>query len=164
MMCVAWLLMSNMADRVLLSVLGVGVSLYALRVEVRRENDPQYRAVCDFSDRFSCSKALCSPYGKGFGIVRLLVGKDHFLNQRNCTVGILFYLSQIVLAFLPNQVLCSYILYYTSVIAGFGCVYLAFILFFVLRDICIVCIGTYVINAVLIYLNYNLYLSKHPGP
>lgn len=61
MMCVAWLLMSNMADRVLLSVLGVGVSLYALRVEVRRENDPQYRAVCDFSDRFSCSKALCSP-------------------------------------------------------------------------------------------------------
>lgn len=48
-------------------------------------------------------------------------------------------------------------LLYSSVISIVGSVYLAYILLFVLKDICVVCFTTYLVNALLMYLNYNLY-------
>ncbi|XP_041378602.1 vitamin K epoxide reductase complex subunit 1-like protein 1 [Gigantopelta aegis] len=156
----SYLLLSNLADRLVFNILGIVVSSYALYVETQKEKNPKYRAMCDFNEHMSCSKALCSEYGKGFGVVGVLLGPKHFLNQRNCTMGILFYLLQIGLAFLPDQGLASLLLYYSSVLAGIGSAYLAYILLFVLRDLCIVCVFTYVINASLIYLNYSLYKQK----
>lgn len=47
--------------------------------------------------------------------------------------------------------------YYASILSCIGSVYLAVILFFVLKDVCLVCIATYIINAGLLYLNYSLY-------
>jgi len=46
---------------------------------------------------------LCS-YSKGFGVVEILLGKEHFLNMPNCILGILFYSMQFVLGkwFLSN--------------------------------------------------------------
>ena len=49
------------------------------------------------------------------------------------------------------------VLFITSVISCIGSAYLAFILFFVLKDLCLVCIATYVVNGVLMYLNYQRY-------
>ena len=48
-------------------------------------------------------------------------------------------------------------LFITSVVSCVGSAYLAFVLFFVLKDLCLVCIATYVINGVLMYLNYQRY-------
>jgi vitamin-K-epoxide reductase (warfarin-sensitive) len=42
---------------------------------------------------------------------------------------------------------------FSSVLACVGSIYLAFILAFVLKDLCLVCIATYVINAGLLWSN-----------
>ncbi|XP_050408303.1 vitamin K epoxide reductase complex subunit 1-like protein 1 [Patella vulgata] len=156
-MTLDYLLFSNIVDRLLINLLGICVSMYALRIELKKEADPTYRAACDFNSRMSCSKVLTSKYSKGFGIVGVLFGEDHLLNQRNCNLGILFYTVQILLAFLPNPAVCSRLLLCCSIAGGIGSVYLALILFIVLKDVCLVCITTYIINGALMYLNYSLY-------
>ncbi|PVD31178.1 hypothetical protein C0Q70_06590 [Pomacea canaliculata] len=88
----AYVIISNMADRLLLSLAGLLVSVYSLHVEVQKEKNPKYRAACDFSERMSCSKVLTSKYSRGFGVVEPYLGKKHFLNVRNCNLGIVFYL------------------------------------------------------------------------
>ena len=49
------------------------------------------------------------------------------------------------------------LLYITSIMSCVGSVYLAFVLFFILKDVCLVCMATYVVNSVLLYLNYQRY-------
>jgi len=51
----------------------------------------------------------------------------------------------------------TYLLLDTCVLACIGCVYLAYILAFVLHDLCIVCISTYVVNFYLLYASYQRY-------
>ena len=40
---------------------------------------------------------FCFRYGKGFGLLEFIVGKDHVLNQPNSVFGMIFYLIQAVL-------------------------------------------------------------------
>ncbi|KAJ7386664.1 Vitamin K epoxide reductase complex, subunit [Desmophyllum pertusum] len=77
----------------------------------------------------------------------------------NCILGIVFYTTQLVLGILPLS-WASAMLFMTSVISCVGSAYLAFVLFLVLKDLCLVCIATYVINGVLLYLNYQRYFSQ----
>ncbi|ESO97315.1 hypothetical protein LOTGIDRAFT_114833 [Lottia gigantea] len=144
-------------DRVILNIIGMVISLYSLRVEIKKEKDPTYVAACDFNDHMSCSKVLTSKYAKGFGIMGVLFGKEHFMNQRNCNLGLVFYLLQLALVFQPYPVLASKVLFYSSIVCIIGCVYLAIVLFCILKDVCVVCIATYFVNGALLYLNYSLY-------
>ena len=48
----------------------------------------------------------------------------------------------------------AWVMFLSSFVSCVGCVYLACILYFVLEDVCVVCITTYVINAVLLVLNF----------
>ena len=66
----------------------------------------------------------------------------------------------VVLLFISGVMSFSWVpvlLFMTSVVSCVGSAYLAFVLFFVLKDLCLVCIATYVINSVLLYLNYQRY-------
>ena len=45
----------------------------------------------------------------------------------------------------------------SSAVSCVGNVYLAFILLFVLKDVCIVCMSIYAVNFALMFLNYKLY-------
>ncbi|XP_077996197.1 vitamin K epoxide reductase complex subunit 1-like protein 1 [Glandiceps talaboti] len=136
-------------------VVGFLLSVYALKVEIMKARDKNYVAFCDFNDRMSCSKAFMSPYGKGFGIVGPLLGDDHFLNFPNPILGMVFYTLQFVIGqwFYASPVLV-HVLFATSIVSCIGSVYLAYILYFVLNDFCIVCIATYIVNFILCYLNY----------
>ena len=51
----------------------------------------------------------------------------------------------------------TYLLFDTCVLACVGSVYLAYILAFVLRDLCVVCVATYVVNFYLLYASYHRY-------
>ncbi|XP_060795401.1 vitamin K epoxide reductase complex subunit 1 isoform X2 [Neoarius graeffei] len=53
--------------RIVLCVLGLILSVYALHVEVSRENDPNYRAMCDLAESVSCSKVFTSSYSTSAG-------------------------------------------------------------------------------------------------
>lgn len=48
--------------RIILGLLGLVLSVYALHVELSRERDPDYRAMCDLGESVSCSKVFTSRY------------------------------------------------------------------------------------------------------
>ncbi|KAL8589472.1 hypothetical protein ACOMHN_061683 [Nucella lapillus] len=159
-----YLLISNMADRILLALAGVLMSVYSLHVEEEKEKNPNYRAACDFNEHMSCSRVLTSKYARGFSLVEGLLGKDHLLNARNCYTGIFFYLAYPAVDLVLTPWLASGVLLGLSVLGVVTSVYLAYVLFFILKDVCVVCITTYVLNGLLLYLNYNYYTALRPGP
>ncbi|XP_050408302.1 vitamin K epoxide reductase complex subunit 1 [Patella vulgata] len=128
-----------------LCALGMGLSVYALHVEISKERDSSYTALCDYNELISCSKVFSSRYGRGFGLVDRVLGNDSVINQPNSVFGMAYFTFQTALAFNPSYVGCVVQLF-ASVIANIGSVYLAFILYYVLEDFCIVCVSTYVVN------------------
>lgn len=116
---------------VIISIIGVLLSVYAYYVE-RKNKDKDYRAICDVSDKISCSKALTSSYGKLIGV-------------SNSLIGILFYIFIIVL----NYTYFNLIIYFAlgSVI---GSAYLGYLQFFKLKSFCFVCSSIYIVNILLL--------------
>ncbi|XP_073491655.1 vitamin K epoxide reductase complex subunit 1-like protein 1 [Aquarana catesbeiana] len=140
------------AVRVALCVAGIGLSVYAYHVETSRERDPEYTALCDINPDISCSKVFTSRWGRGFGLVEGILGAQSLLNQPNSVFGILFYTLQIALGFVPSLAAVATLLV-TSLVSIAGSLYLAYILFYILEDFCVICITTYVLNFSLLLLN-----------
>ena len=53
---------------------GIIISIYSLYVEHRVKQNKDYKAVCDISDRASCTATFKSDYGKLFGITNGIWG------------------------------------------------------------------------------------------
>ncbi|KAI8436752.1 hypothetical protein MSG28_010222 [Choristoneura fumiferana] len=139
------------------SILGVVVSTYSLHVEMSVAAEPEYKAYCDLGEKVSCSKVLTSEYATGFG----LVAKGSLWDIPNCIYGIFFYCLMVLLATYDDLRLVR-VQFAAALTAVLSCVYLAYLLLFVLHDLCIVCLTTYIVNAVLITLIYKKmnYLAK----
>ena len=59
-----------------LCLAGLALSLYAYYVEVMMEaSGGQYEALCDVSEKVSCTKVFNTSFAKGFGIVDKVVGE-----------------------------------------------------------------------------------------
>src|SRR3990167_3275248 len=121
---------------VVLAVLGFLISLYGFSIEQRLKTNPDYKPMCDISDRASCTKPIKSPLGKLFGI-------------SNTIVGMLFYPSIALLALVG----WNGFVFIGSFGAFIVSLYLAYILFFQIRALCMICIATYFINAVLLVVS-----------
>ena len=76
---------------VFLYLAGIGLSGYAYFIEISKEKDVNYVALCEISENMNCTKVLTSKWAKGFGLVAPTLGDDHPLNQPNCLYGIVFY-------------------------------------------------------------------------
>ncbi|XP_002736697.1 vitamin K epoxide reductase complex subunit 1-like protein 1 [Saccoglossus kowalevskii] len=147
--------------RTTLCFMGLGLSLYAYYVEMKKEEDKDYEATCDFNESVSCSKVFTSRYGRGFGVVEHILGKDSMLNMPNSLFGIVFFFLQYVLGqFISHP--GSFLLLSTSIFANMGSVYLAYILYYVLHDCCLVCVSTYVVNFLLLVVNirHNIFVKE----
>uniref|UniRef100_A0A6J0UXK5 vitamin-K-epoxide reductase (warfarin-sensitive) n=1 Tax=Pogona vitticeps TaxID=103695 RepID=A0A6J0UXK5_9SAUR len=142
------------AARILLCAAGLALSVYAFHVETSKERDASYQAMCDINAAISCSRVFTSRWGRGFGLVAGLLGLHSVFNQPNSIFGIAFYLLQILLGF-SNSGLAAITLLGSSVVSIAGSLYLAYILFFVLHDFCVICVTTYVLNFALLFLNYK---------
>ncbi|WAR03652.1 VKORL-like protein [Mya arenaria] len=137
----------------MICVAGMFLSVYAYHVETNVHSDPTFKALCDFSEHMSCSKVFSSKYGTGLGIVGRLLGKDSFINQPNSVYGMIFYTLQSLLAFKSSYKL-ALVQFMNSILAMGSCVYLAYILLFILEDFCVVCVSTYVVNIVITICSY----------
>ncbi|XP_067113862.1 vitamin K epoxide reductase complex subunit 1-like protein 1 [Osmerus mordax] len=147
--------------RLLVCLLGIILSLYAFHVESEKAKDSNYRAMCDVSNSISCSKVFSSRWGRGFGLLGSIFGNDSAMNQPNSVYGIFFYVFQLLLG-MTVSAMAALILMMTSILSVVGSLYLSYILYFVLKDFCFICVTTYALNFILFILNYKrlVYLNE----
>ncbi|KAE8625007.1 hypothetical protein XENTR_v10006128 [Xenopus tropicalis] len=100
-------------------------------------------------------------WGRGFGMLGSIFGKDSLLNQPNSVFGLVFYLLQMLLGMTVSAV-AALVLMTSSIVSVVGSVYLAYILYFVLKDFCVICVTTYLLNFILLIINYKrlVYLNE----
>ncbi|KAA0187383.1 Vitamin K epoxide reductase complex subunit 1 [Fasciolopsis buskii] len=134
----------------LISCSGILVCVYALYVEHSKEADSDYQPACDISDRISCTKAFLSKYSRGFGLLPRML-ENSFLNQRNPVYGLIFYSLLLVLDRCGTLGALKLSLF-LAVLSCIGSIYLAYLLYFVIRSLCLVCLTVYAINAALLII------------
>ncbi|XP_009953703.1 PREDICTED: vitamin K epoxide reductase complex subunit 1-like protein 1 [Leptosomus discolor] len=103
----------------------------------------------------------CVKWGRGFGLLGSIFGKDSAMNQSNSVFGLVFYILQMLLGMTASAV-AALILMTSSIVSVVGSLYLAYILYFVLKEFCIVCVVTYLLNFILFIINYKrlVYLNE----
>ncbi|XP_047568576.1 vitamin K epoxide reductase complex subunit 1-like protein 1 isoform X3 [Lutra lutra] len=147
-------------------------------------------------------------WGRGFGLLGSIFGKDGVLNQPNSVFGLIFYILQLLLgsqvlvptdgepavkrpgaacpawerscgphvpfsvrglsdgaanfAGMTASAVAALVLMTSSIVSVVGSLYLAYILYFVLKEFCLICVVTYVLNFVLLIINYKrlVYLNE----
>jgi len=120
-----------------LAIVGLLLSIYSVYVKKKISKIKNYKALCDISKNVSCTKAFSSKYGS-------------LVSLPNSVYGIFFYL---IIIFLANYGLFSFI-FYLSLIATIGSIYLAYVSYFKLKNYCVVCGGVYVINFLIFIFSY----------
>jgi len=126
-----------MAVILLLSVIGFAISLYGFYIEEQLKKNPAYKPLCDLSDKASCTKPIKSSFGKIFGV-------------SNTIIGMIFYAGIALLTCLG---------YHQLVLIGAigACVvsvFLAYILYFKIKTICLICTLTYAVNVSLLLASW----------
>ncbi|KAK9412387.1 vitamin K epoxide reductase complex subunit 1-like protein 1 isoform 1-T1 [Vipera latastei] len=147
--------------RYIVCLAGIILSLYAYHLEREKGRDLQYQALCDLSERVRCSSAISSRWGRGFGLLGSIFGKDSAINQPNSVFGLIFYILQMLLGMTASAV-AALVLMMSSIVSVIGSLYLSYILYFVLKEFCVVCVITYLLNFILLIINYKrlVYLNE----
>lgn len=131
--------MSTLARRLIwiCAVVGLAVSLTSLYVHYQLLANPSYTSFCDVSATVSCSQAYLSPYGSFLGVPVALF-------------GVLWFAFVLVLAAIEAGGPAAFkesFPGYLFVLATVGLaviLYLAYAAFFVLKELCLLCLVTYV--------------------
>ncbi|XP_074594229.1 vitamin-K epoxide reductase [Brevipalpus obovatus] len=136
-----------------LSLAGLLASFYSLFIELQHDKDHSYRAACDISEKLSCSAAFLSEYGRGMGIMP----SDSIFYIRNPYFGFATYTILFILSILClKHKWCLNIIYYNSIFLNMTTIYLAYLLIFKIRSLCVVCLTIYVINFLLLIFSSKL--------
>ncbi len=128
-------------DLIVLDCLGIGISLYAVYVFSRIKKNSAYRAVCDISDKVSCTKTMISPYGSYFGISLVYVALG-------------FYSLILVLALFKAHML----IFVVSLLGVIASGYFAYLQYWKLKLLCLICTSLYIINILLLLVSWS-YIS-----
>ncbi|KAG7378488.1 Vitamin K epoxide reductase complex subunit 1-like protein 1 [Phytophthora boehmeriae] len=131
-----------------LGVLGVAISLYAIYIKQQKLLlDEDYQALCD-SESFSCSQVLTSEYSSLLSYWGL-VDKYSTLDWSNAQLGVVVYALFGLCPMVKQAPYHAHFYVFASGCATVVMLYLAYILAFVLRDLCMVCVATYFVTAAL---------------
>lgn len=143
--------MTNMSKMSVFSTIGLALSLYAVYVEMKKQADSSFEAVCDISETMSCSKVFLSEQGKIWSYLGI-IPKDSILDQPNAVYGAVFYILVMILDGMDPSVKTAnaLLMFFGAFGAGLSA-YLAKILIYDLRDTCLVCFGSYVCNAAILF-------------
>ena len=131
---------------IIVSLIGLLLSIYSYYVELKTKKNPKYHALCDINSKVSCGKTFASKYGK------LIDGVSNSLG------GIFFYAFVIlILLFNLNVVIFGFTLVQYSIFAAIiGSVYLAYLQYFRIRLFCLVCSSIYVVNILLLLMALHI--------
>jgi uncharacterized membrane protein/protein-disulfide isomerase len=117
------------------AVAGLGFAAASTWVHYRILRDPLYSSFCDVNATFSCTEAYTSRFGSIAGVPVALI-------------GVLFFAFILVLIALcqrspsARQNLAGYV-FAASTVGLAGVLYLAYASFFILKAVCLLCVGTY---------------------
>lgn len=126
-----------MTSIIIIALIGAAISVYACIVEQKIKNNPQYKPACDLSDVISCSKPMASPYSNMFII-------------SNTYLGLAYYCAMILLAIMNYTVIAFYLaLGGVAMSAVF-----AYLLYFKIKALCLVCTAIYAVNIALLIAAY----------
>lgn len=117
----------------ILAIIGFCIACYAYYVERKMKTDATYRPACDINDRISCSKAIQSPYAKLFIL-------------SNSILAMIYYTVVGLLAFMGLHTL----LIAATVFGVVTSCFFAYLLYFKIKTLCLVCTSLYIINIALL--------------
>ena len=123
----------------LVASLGILSSLYAWYIHFRHLRNPEYESICDINEEVNCTKVVTGKYGTIFSIP-------------NSIWGFLYY-SLILMLSYHNLLLP---IFWLSILSVLGSIYLGYILYFKLRQMCILCTLVYVLNVAMFVIAYML--------
>ncbi|XP_067633371.1 vitamin K epoxide reductase complex subunit 1-like protein 1 [Eurosta solidaginis] len=135
-------------------IVGLILSVYATYVELRAEGDAEYVAMCDLSPKVSCTAVFTSSYGRGFGLTKYFTS----WSPPNGMLGIAFYILLILLT-PPRHLSLSLLQLLLCFVSNLLSLYLAYLLYFVLEDLCVVCVSIYIVNFFCLLESWNIF--KH---
>jgi len=116
----------------ILAAFGFVISVYAIFVKIKKEENPSYRPWCDISEHISCTKAFSSDFGKVAGLP-------------NPVYGLLFYGGAYFLPFYSR---------YFGIAGVLASVYLAYASYFRQKNFCVVCTAIYIVNILLLLASF----------
>ena len=117
------------------ALVGLGFAAASTWVHYRILNDPLYSSVCDVNATFSCTEAYTSRFGSIGGVPVALVGVLYF-------AFVLMLITLCSRSTSARQNLAGYV--FATATAGLaGVLYLAYASFFVLKTVCLLCVGAY---------------------
>lgn len=122
---------------IILAIIGLIISIYGITVERKLQQDMNYKAACDISDSISCTRPMLSEYNKMFGI-------------SNSLAAALYY-GVVIIAAITNIPLLLMIVVTTGLITT---LIFAYILYFKIKSVCLICTSLYLINIILAILCY----------
>jgi len=134
---------------VVLSLAGIGISAFALWIEIQGEEDDSYKPPCDLEENISCSVMFNSQYGTGFGLVHKFLGARHPANQPNNVYGAIFYAFLFLLSLFNYKFIATFQVL-LSLISLAGSAYLGYVSFFLLKNICVITAATAGVNFLLL--------------
>ena len=120
---------------VVFSVIGLAASSASTWVHHRILNDPTYASFCDVNATFSCTEAYSSRFGSFGGVPVALFGMIFF----TFVLGLIGLCSRSATA---SRNLPGYI-FGVSTIGLAVVLYLAYASFFIVKAVCVLCVGTY---------------------
>ncbi len=116
-----------------LATVGFCISLYTYITERKVKAMPNFKPMCDISDRISCSKPMKSEYSNIFFFSNAIIGMGYYV--------------LIALLALYNA---TTLLLITTIAGCLVSCWLAYLLFFKIKSLCILCTSLYVINFLLL--------------
>ncbi|DBA05011.1 TPA: hypothetical protein N0F65_007013 [Lagenidium giganteum] len=135
---------------------GVAVSAYGAYVEYKKRTlQHNYTAMCDLSSYASCSRVMTSAQGKMLSYYGV-VPAGSMLDVSNAALGVLAYGLFVMYPLVRSLPNFQYAYLFAAIISVVISAYLAYVLAFVLRDFCLVCVTSYVINAALLWNSIKL--------
>jgi uncharacterized membrane protein/protein-disulfide isomerase len=120
---------------VVAALAGLGFAAASTWVHYRILHDPLYSSFCDVSATFSCTNAYASRFGSVGGISVALIGVVYFA----AVLGLIALCQQSRTA---RANVAGYV-FAMSTLGLAGVLYLAYASWFVLKTVCLLCVGTY---------------------